>query len=57
MLEVENHVDQMIEILRTDHGREYLSEQFKVLCEEKDIRRQLTIPFTPQQNDVTKRRN
>ena len=43
--------------LRTDRGREYLSEQFKELCSEKGIVRQLTMPYTPQQNGIAKRRN
>jgi len=42
---------------RTDHGREYLSDMFKWYCEEKGITRHLTIPYTPQQNDVAERRN
>lgn len=29
------------------HGCEYLSDQFKELCEEKGIARQITIPNTP----------
>ena len=54
---VENQLDQTIKTLRTDRGREYLSDQFKYLCDEKGINRQLTIPGTPQQNDVSERRN
>ena len=46
-----------VKALRTDRGREYLSEQFKTLCDEKGIARQLTIPGTPQQNGVVERRN
>ena len=54
---VENQMERTIKTLRTDRGREYLSEQFKQLCENKGIRRQLTIPGTPQQNGVVERRN
>ncbi len=43
--------------IRTDRGREYLSKQFKELCDVKEIIRQLTIPGTPQQNGVAERRN
>ena len=50
-------MDNKIKTLRTDRGREYLSDEFKVLCEEKGIIRQLTIPGTPQQNRVAERRN
>ena len=47
-----NKLSTKIKALRTDRGREYLSEQFKFFCDEKGISRQLTIPYTPQQNDV-----
>ncbi|KAK4384341.1 Retrovirus-related Pol polyprotein from transposon TNT 1-94 [Sesamum angolense] len=46
-----------LKVLRTDRGREYLSEQFKRICEDKGIIRHLTIPYTPQQNGVPERRN
>ena len=55
--EVENQLDKKVKVLRTDRGREYLSDLFKKLCEEKGIIRQLTMPRTPQQNGVAERRN
>ena len=55
--EVENQIERTLKVLRTDRGREYLSEQFKGLCEDKGIQRQLTIPGTPQQNGVAERSN
>ena len=55
--EVENQLDKKVKVLRTDRGREYLSDLFKKLCEEKGIIRQLTMPRTPQQNGVVERRN
>ncbi|KAJ4730414.1 Gag/pol protein [Rhynchospora pubera] len=54
---VENQLGTTIKALRTDRGREYLSDEFKRLCDEKGIVRQLTIPGTPQQNGVAERRN
>jgi transposase InsO family protein len=54
---VENKLSTKIKTLRTDRGREYLSEQFKKFCEEKGIARQLTIHYTPQQNGVAERKN
>ena len=54
---VENQLNANIKALRTDRGREYLSDKFKNLCDEKGIVRQLTIPYTPQQNGVAERRN
>ena len=54
---VENQLDRRIKALRTDRGHEYLSEEFKTLCDEKGIEYQLSIPITPQQNGVAERRN
>ena len=54
---VENQLDKSIKAFRTDRGFKYLSEQFKELCDEKGIARQLTMPYTPQQNGLTERRN
>ena len=54
---VENQLDKSIKALRTDRGHEYLSEQFKELCDEKGIAWQLTMPYTSQQNGVAERRN
>ena len=54
---VENQLDKSIKAFRTDRGREYLSEQFKEFCDKKGIARQLTMPYTPQQNGVAERRN
>ena len=54
---VENQLNTKIKSLRTDRGREYLSDLFKAYCNENCIARQLTIPYTPQQNGVVERRN
>ena len=55
--EVETKLDRRVKTLRTDRGREYLSDMFKGFCEEKGIVRHLAIPYTPQQNGVAERRN
>ena len=54
---VQNQLDKSIKALRTNHEHEYLSEQFKELYDEKGIARQLTMPYTPQQNGVAEKRN
>ena len=54
---VENQLEKRVKALRTDRGREYLSDQFKKLCDEKGIHRQLNVHRTPQQNGVAERRN
>ena len=35
---IENQLDKKVKALRTDRGCEYLSEQFKLLCDEKELR-------------------
>ena len=54
---VENQSGNQIQILRSDNGKEYISKNFNLFCEEADIEHQLTIPYTTQQNGVSERRN
>jgi transposase InsO family protein len=46
-----------IQHLRSDNGGEYISQQFRSFCKDKGIQRQLTVPYTPQQNGVSERSN
>ena len=57
VVEVETQLDRRVKTFRTDRGHEYLSHMFKEFCEEKSMRRQLTIPDTLQQNGVAERSN
>nr|GFA84720.1 zinc finger, CCHC-type [Tanacetum cinerariifolium] len=43
--------------LRTDRGGEFTSNEFTKYCKENGIARQLTAPYSPQQNGVLERRN
>lgn len=43
-------------MLRSDNGAEYVSNEFKMLCDEEGIKHQLTVPYTPQQNGVSERK-
>jgi transposase InsO family protein len=45
-----------IRTLRTDNGGEFKSLQFEI-CKEAGIKRQLTVPYDPQQNGVAERKN
>ena len=49
---VENQLVAIIKAFWTNRGHEYLSDLFKNYCDDKGIATQLTIPFTPQQNDI-----
>ena len=43
---VENMCGCKIKILRTDHGGEFLSANFTQLCEETEIERHYTAPYS-----------
>ena len=55
--EVENQLGKTIKSLRSDHGGEYLDQEFEDFMVEYGIVSQLTAPGTPQQNGVAERRN
>ncbi|KAL8109176.1 hypothetical protein AgCh_025316 [Apium graveolens] len=50
-------VEQGIQVLRSDRGGEFCSNEFKNFCEDNGILRHYTAPYTPQQNGVVERRN
>ncbi|GKA48621.1 retrotransposon protein, putative, ty1-copia subclass [Tanacetum coccineum] len=55
--EVENQLGKIIKALRSDRGGEYISQEFKYCLKACGIVQQLTPPYTPQHNRVSKRRN
>jgi len=54
---VENLTGKKIRILRSDNGGEYTSGDFTDFCKEAGIKREYTIPYNPQQNEVAERKN
>jgi hypothetical protein len=46
-----------IKKLRTDNGGEYVNQGFINFCREHGIQHQLIVPYNPQQNGVTERKN
>lgn len=54
---VENQSGSRIKAFRTDRGGEFLSNDFTAFCDEHGIRRELTAPYTPEQNGVAERKN
>ena len=56
-MSVEKQSGTCIKALRTHRGGEFLSKEFILFCEENGIRRELTTPYTPEQNGVAERKN
>ncbi|GJV03970.1 zinc finger, CCHC-type containing protein [Tanacetum coccineum] len=56
-LKVENEVGKKLRSFRTDRGGEFTSREFTRYCNENGILRQLTAPYSPQQNGIVERRN
>lgn len=54
---VENQTGRRIRVLRSDNGGEYTSNDFKSFCAQEGIKRELTVPYNPQQNGVAERKN
>jgi transposase InsO family protein len=54
---VENETEKMLKCLRSDNGGEYCSKEFDDYCSYHEIRREKTIPGTPQENGVLERMN
>nr|GEV49421.1 NB-ARC domains-containing protein [Tanacetum cinerariifolium] len=54
---IENELRTTLKMLRMDRGGEFTSKEFMQYCKENGIARQLTAPYSPQQNRVVERRN
>ena len=49
--------DVKIKCVRSDRGGEFTSDEFKSLCDKSEIKKQLIVPYPPQQNGVVERKN
>jgi hypothetical protein len=54
---VENQSGRRIQVLRSDNGGEYTSNEFVEYCVVEGIKKELTVPYNPQQNGVAERKN
>ena len=52
---VENLFEKRVKSLRSDNESEYESREFEEYCKSKGIKKDDTIPYTPQQNGVSER--
>jgi transposase InsO family protein len=53
----ENQTGRKLKEIRSERGGEFLSRDFKDLCDRHGIKREYTIPGTSQQNGVVERQN
>ena len=51
----ENQTGNMLKAVRSDRGGEFMSSDFKELCDKHGMKREYTILITPQQNGVVER--
>lgn len=54
---VERQTERNIKSIRSDNGKEFVNKRFDKYLAEYGITRQLTVPYTPQQNGVAERAN
>jgi transposase InsO family protein len=49
---VDNQTGRHIRVFKTDNGKEFDSYKYDELCQASGIKRELTVPYNPQQNRV-----
>lgn len=54
---VEKEIGLPLKCLRTDRGGEFNSTEFRKVCADNGVKRQLTAAYSPQQNGVAERKN
>ena len=52
---IENDIEKKIKIFRSNNGIEFTSNEFKELCKDSGIKRELSTPYNPQQNGIVER--
>jgi transposase InsO family protein len=46
-----------LRVLRTNNGGEFMAAEFALYCVDEGVQRHYSAPYSPEQNDVIKRRN
>ena len=54
---VEKEIGKRLKCLRSDRGGEFICHEFNNFCIERGIKRQVSAPGTPEQNEIAERRN
>nr|GEW27244.1 hypothetical protein [Tanacetum cinerariifolium] len=54
---LENQVNLKVKVIRSDNGTEFKNSNLNQFCRLKGIKREFSVPMTPQQNGITERKN
>ena len=54
---IDNHTKNKIKTFRSDNGEEFTYNEFKELCKDSGIKRELSTPYNSQQNGIAERKN
>ena len=54
---IENHTENNIKTYQSNNDGEFTSNEYKELCRDSKIKRELTTPYNPQQNGVAEKKN
>lgn len=54
---IENQIGKLIKAFRSDNLGEFTSNDFNDLCKDAGIKKEITVPYNPQQNGVAERKN
>ena len=54
---IENDTEKNIKTFLSENGGEFTSNEFKELCKDSGIKRDLSTPYNPQRNGIAERKN
>ncbi|GKC69601.1 putative ribonuclease H-like domain-containing protein [Tanacetum coccineum] len=54
---IENQLEHRVKIIRCDNGTEFKNHEMNQFCDKQGIKREFSVPRTPQQNGVAERKN
>nr|GEY44636.1 retrovirus-related Pol polyprotein from transposon TNT 1-94 [Tanacetum cinerariifolium] len=54
---LENQLSLKVKVIRSDNGTEFKNSDLNPFCELKGIKREFSVPRTPQENSIAKRKN